>query len=115
MELPKAKDIKQIPKDVTAKAIIIDLELTTWKDLTKDEERKKTASEKPALKITYDASGFIRHDVFGLPDTLTNASNYGRFVEKYNIDEDPEFEPKVGMEIKVLFDSDGNSDIIIAK
>jgi len=115
MELPKAKDIKQIPKDETSKAIIVDLELTTWKAITKDEVKKKTASDDPVLKIIYDANGFIRNDVFGLPAILTNASKYGRFVEKYNVDDNPDFEPKVGMEIKVLFDSEGKSNIIIAK
>ena len=82
--LPKQKDVKQIPKDESSEAIIVNLELTTWKELTTDVEKKKTASEDEVLKITYDAKGFIRNDVFGLPKVLTNASKYGRFLEKYN-------------------------------
>ena len=115
LELPQAKDLNQIPKDETSKAIIIDLVLTTWKEMTQDPVKKATASDEPVLKIIYEAKGFKRNQAFGLPAFLTNASKYGRFIEKYNVKEDPEFQPTVGMVIKVFFDGEGKSNIIIAK
>ena len=115
IKLPQAKDIKKIPKDETSEAIIVNLEVTTWKELTVDPEKKKTASEDEVLKITYDAKGFIRNEAFGLPTMLTNASKYGRFIEKYNKADDSEFQPFIGMKIKVLFIGEGKTNILIAE
>lgn len=115
--LPKQKDLKKVPKDETVDAIIVDLQIKTWEEITKDETKRKNLQTPKGelLEITYDAQGFIRRETFPLNKILTTNSKYGKFCEKYNKDDDENFEPKVGMQIKVLFDSKGSSNILIAK
>ena len=115
--LPKFRDLKVIPKDETVEAVIIDLVLKTWQDITKDEEKKKKLKnpEDQVLIVKYDAGGFIRNETFPLSDNPTTSSRYGRFCLKYNPDGDSEWEPYIGMQIKVLFDDEGQSSILLKK
>lgn len=117
LDLPKQKDLKVIPKDETLDAIVIDITETNWFELTKNEEKRLNLKNPKGkvLIIKYDAKGFIRSDNIPLNDSPTTQSRYGRFITKYNLNNDPEFIPYVGMQIKVLFDEKGNSEIILSK
>lgn len=115
--LPTRKDLKVIPKDETKDAVIVDLEISTWGEITKDEEKKKKLKnpDDKVLLIKYDVDGLIRRDMLPIRDNPTTSSKYGRFIVKYDTENNPEFKPIVGMKVKVLFDADGNSDILLAK
>lgn len=117
LDIPSQKDLIEIPKDETSDATIVDLTLKTWAEITKDEEKKKKLQDPngKVLEIKYDAKGFIRQDVFPIPEKVTTASKYGRFLIKYNTANEPDFKPTIGMQIKVLFDGEGKTNIIIAK
>lgn len=110
INIPKAKDLKVIPKDETLDAIVVDLEVKTWSELTKDPEKRKNLREPEGtvLIVKYDAAGFIRTDNFPFTENPTTTSRYGKYIEKYG-----EFE--VGQKVKVLFDEDGRSDILLPK
>jgi len=112
IKLPTTKDIKQI-KAGENDAIIIDLVQTTWKELTKDLSKKPNASEEPVLKVIYQVHGLTRNEVFGLPEVLTNFTKYGRFLNKYDTANNSDFQPFVGMKIKVDIDSSGKSTIVL--
>lgn len=110
LNIPKLQDLKVIPKDETLDAVVIDLDVQTWEQLTKDNEKKKNLRDPDGkvLIVKYDAAGFIRSDNFPFTENPTNTSRYGRFIEKYG-------DFKVGQKIKVLFDEDGKSDILLPK
>jgi len=117
LDLPKAKDLKAIPKDTILEGVIIDLEIKTWLELTKNEEKKKNLKnpDGKVLCIKYEVVGLLRNETIPISDNPTTNSRYGRFILKYNIDDDKNFMPTVGMKIKVMFDSEGKSEIILKK
>lgn len=117
LNIPTQKDLIKIPKDESANAVIIELKIKTWSEITKDETKKKNLTDPngKVLEIKYDAAGIIRHDIFPIPERITTSSRYGRFCIKYNIDNYDGFRPSIGMKIKVFFDGDGRSSILIAK
>ena len=69
--------------------------------------------EKAVKIIKYDVNGLIRHDKIPFSENSTTQSKYGKFLTKYNKDNKPDFKPFVGMEIKVLFNGLGHSEILI--
>ena len=117
LNLPGTQDLKAIPKDETIDAIVIELEIKTWKEITQNEDKRKNLRnpDGQVLLVKYDADGLIRQDIFPFSEKPTTNSRYGRFLLKYAADNNSNFKPYVGMKIKVLFDEAGNSDIIIKK
>jgi len=110
LNIPKQTDLKVIPKDATVDAVVVDLEVRTWIEITKDEEKKKNLRdpEGKVLCLKYDAAGFLRNEIFPFSENPTNTSRYGRYITKYG-----DFELK--QTIKVLFDDEGKSNIILGK
>ena len=117
LNIPTQKEVIEVPKDETANAIIVDLQIKTWLEITKDETKKKNLKDPNGrvLEIKYDANGIIRHDIFPIPEKVTTASRYGRYLIKYNIENDLDFKPSIGDKIKVFFDGESRSNILIAK
>ena len=120
LDIPTQADLLKVPKDTTTDAVVIDLEVKTLLEVTKDETKKKNLKnpEQKMLKVRYESAGFRREDSFFLqePDKqLTDGSKYGRLMTKYNLDNDPTFKPFVGMKVKVLWDDKGHSEIMLAK
>lgn len=110
LNIPKQEDLKVIPKDETLSAIVLELEVKTWTDITKD-ELKKSKLKDPQGKVlimSYEAAGFKRGAIFPFTDNPTTSSRYGRYIVKYG-------DFKVGQEIKVQFDAEGDSEVILAK
>ncbi len=107
--IPKKEDLMVIPKDETLEATIVDLEVKTWLDITQDQTKRTNLRdpEGTVLVVKYDAAGLIRQDIFPFSKNPTTTSRYGRFIEKYG-------DFKISQTIKVQFNEDGNSDIIIS-
>ncbi len=111
LNIPKQKDLKVIPKDTIVDAVVIDLEETTWKDLTKDATKAKNLKNPDGcvLIVRYDAQGFIRNDTFPFElGQTTSTSRFGRYCEKYG-------DFTIGQKIKVQFDEEGKSEIVLPK
>lgn len=110
LNIPKQEDLRVIPKDETLDAVVLELEVKTWYELTKDETKKKNLKdpEGKVLKMLYEAKGFKRFESFPFTENPTTASRYGRYIVKYG-------DFAVGQKIKAQFDSEGNSSIILAK
>ena len=117
LNIPTRKDLKEIPTEVEIDAVIIDLLKTTWADITKDPEKKVNLTNPTGevLIIKYEAGGFIRQDIFPLSSNPTTKSKYGRYIVQYDTKNNPDFKPSVGDKIKVFFDAEGKSDIVLAK
>ncbi len=110
LNIPKKDDLKVIPKDEILEAIVLELEVKTWYELTKDETKKKNLKtpDGKVLKMLYEADGFKRYESFPFTEKPTTASRYGRFIVKYG-------DFAVGQKVKAQFDDEGKSSIILAK
>lgn len=110
LDIPKKEDLKVIPKDEILQGVVLELDVKTWYELTKDETKKKNLKDPDGkvLKVFYEVDGFKRNESFPFTDNPTTTSRYGRFIVKYG-------NFAVGQTIKVQFDDEGKSTIIIAK
>lgn len=109
LKIPTEKDLRAIPQDETVKAIVIDIQPSTWEEITIDEEKKKKLKNPTGnvLRVKYEANGFIREDIFPYTENPTTTSKYGRYIEKYG-------DFALAQEVKVFFDEEGHSEIILA-
>ena len=110
LNIPKEKDLKVIPKDKTLDGVVLALEVKTWNELTKDDDKRKKLKnpDGKVLRVLYEVSGFKRNESFPFTDNPTTSSRYGRYIVKYG-------DYTIGQVIKVQFDGEGDSLIILAK
>lgn len=110
LNIPKQIDLKAIPKDDIIEGIIINLEVKTWNDITKDETKRKNLKnpDGKVLFVKYEVDELIRENKFPFTEKPTTNSKYGRFIIKYG-------DFAIGQKIKIQFDSDGYTEIIVAK
>ncbi len=110
LNIPKEKDLKVIPKDKTLDGVVLELDVKTWNELTKDENKRKTLKnpDGEVLRVLYEVEGFKRTESFPFTSNPTTSSRYGRYIVKYG-------DFAVGQVIKIQFDGTGDSSVIIAK
>ena len=110
LNIPKEKDLKVIPKDKTLDGVVLELEVKTWDELTKDDTKRKNLKnpDGKVLRVLYEVAGFKRNESYPFTDNPTTTSRYGRYIVKYG-------DFTIGQVIKVQFDGEGDSSVIIAK
>ena len=111
-KIPTLEDLKKVPADEIVEAVIIDVKLHTWREKVKDIENTKFKEEdydKEIVTIKFDYNGFIRDETYYFSEEPTTTSQLGRFMVKYG-----EY-PKIGAKVKVFFDEDSKSKIVVKK
>jgi len=108
-KLPTKNDVREVPKNDVIEAIVIDIQVKTWKELiSKDKIDKFDNPEEEQIIVKYDAKGFIREEKFKNEANPTTTSKTGRYLVRYE-------EFKIGQKVKVDFDNEGKSTILLAK
>ncbi len=110
IKLPGKEDLREVPKDTKEDGIVIDVSIKSWKEIITDPEKLTRFKNPDALQVIvkYDVKGFIREEKFNYDEKPTTTSMLGRYIVKYDT-------PTVGQKIRVDFDEDGHSSIILAK
>lgn len=109
LNLPTKENLRQVPKDEIVDATVINLEVKTWRDfISADKLEKFDNPDEKLIFVKYDYNGFIREEKFAYHETPTTTSRLGRYLVKYD-----KFE--IGSQIKVQFDEEGKSNIVLAK
>ncbi len=109
--MPTKKDLREVPMDCKEDGIIVNVETKTWREMLKPESLEKFKEENRddlQIILTYDVKGFLRTEKFYYTKEPTNTSRLGRYLIKYE-------EIKVGTKIRVDFDEEGKSNIILGK
>jgi len=109
-KIPEVKDLKELPKDVILPAVIIGVDIKTWREILSPESLAKfdeNSIDQPQVIITYECQGYRRDDKFTYYEQPSTRSKLGRYMVKYD-----KF-PEIGDEIKVQFDDEGRSNIVI--
>ena len=111
-KIPSVKDLKEIPRDVILPAVVLGVDIKTWREILPEESLKKfdeDSRDQPQVVVTYECEGYRRDDKFSYYETPSTGSKLGRYMVKYD-----KF-PQVADTIKVQFDDEGRSTIIIKK
>lgn len=107
--LPTKNDVREVPRNDVVDATVIDIQVKTWRDIiSKDKIDKFDNPEEEQIIVKYDAQGFVREEKFRNDTNPTTTSKTGRYLVRYD-------EFKVGQTIKVDFDNEGKSSILLAK
>lgn len=109
---PTMQDLRKVPTDEIVETTIIEVTLQTWRDKVKDIEKTKFKEEdydKEIVTVKFDYDGFIRDETYYFSENPTTTSQLGRYMVKYD-----KF-PEVGDKIKVFFDQDGKTKVVVAK
>jgi len=109
-KIPEVKDLKELPKDVILPAVIIGVDIKTWREILSPESLAKfdeNSVDQPQVIVTYESQGYRRDDKFTYYEQPSTGSKLGRYMVKYD-----KF-PEIGDEIKVQFDDEGRSNIVI--
>lgn len=108
-QLPTIKDVREVPKNDVVDAAVIDIKVKTWRDIISAEKIDKFDNpDEEQIIVKYEAAGFIREEKFRNDKNPTTTSRTGRYLVRYS-------EFKIGQIIKVDFDNDGKSSILLAK
>jgi len=111
-KIPSVKDLKELPKDVILPAVVIGVDIKTWREILSPESLDKFDEEsrdQAQVIVTYECQGYRRDDKFSYYEQPSTGSKLGRYMVKYD-----KF-PQVADEIKVQFDDEGRSTIVIKK
>jgi len=111
-KIPTMDDLKEIPKDCIQEGIVIDVDIKTWRELLNPEALEKFKEEnrdQTQVVITYEVSEIKRDDKLGYYEKPATNSKLGRYMIKYN-----KF-PQAGDKIKIQFDGEGYTNILLAK
>jgi len=108
--IPSKEDLRKVPANETVEATIVDVDVKSWRELIENPDTLAKFKDPEALQliVKYDAKGFIREEKFFYSEKPTTTSKLGRFLLRYDT-------PEVAKKIMVDFDSEGKSEILLAK
>ena len=111
LQIPTKKDLRKVPMDCKEDGVIVNVETKTWREILKPESLEKFKEENRddlQIILTYDVKGFLRTEKFYYTEKTPSTTRLGRYLSKYD-------EIKVGSKVRVDFDDEGRSSIILGK
>ena len=107
--IPSKEDLKEVPKNKAIEAIVLSVEVKTWREIISPEKIDKFDNpNEPQIIITFEADGIKRNEKYKFEEKPFTTSKLGRYIVRYD-------KPTVGQKITVDFDGDGKSEILLAK
>ena len=110
VKLPTKADVKTLPKNQTLDAVIIDVEIKTWREIIADNTKllKFENPDQQMIVVKYDVQGIILSETFPYNENPSDRSKLGRFLNRYE-------DIQVGNKILVDFDAESKANILLAK